>query len=164
MRPIVCCAGTFMNDWSKWLDYWLQQLKPNVPTYTKDSQQILDETRQLNLTPNAKLFTCDAHSMYSNIDTDHAIEVLSWWLRDMYDKNLLPANFPLEAVIDAMTTIMKNNLFEFGDMYFVLPAIIRHSYGNVGRSNVGDPLLRLPRSPHPYPEAWQQLTILPKIH
>ena len=21
-RPIVCCAGTFMNYWSIWLDYW----------------------------------------------------------------------------------------------------------------------------------------------
>ena len=119
MRPIVCCAGTFMNDWSKWLDYWLQKLKNQIPTYVKDSQQILDEIRHIHIPPNAKLFTCDAHSMYSNIDTDHAIEVLSWWLRDMYDKNLLPANFPLEAVIDAMTTIMKNNLFEFGDMYFL---------------------------------------------
>ena len=23
MRPIICCAGTFMNHWSKWLDFWL---------------------------------------------------------------------------------------------------------------------------------------------
>mmetsp|Transcript_18789 Transcript_18789/g.39385 ORF Transcript_18789/g.39385 Transcript_18789/m.39385 type:complete len:170 (+) Transcript_18789:1884-2393(+) len=24
MQPIVCCAGTFINCLSKWLDYWLQ--------------------------------------------------------------------------------------------------------------------------------------------
>ena len=119
MRPIVCCAGTFMNDWSKWLDYWLQQLKPNVPTYTKDSQQILDETRLLNLSPNAKLFTCDANSMYNNIDTEHAIEVISWWLDDLHAKGKLPLGFPLEPVKVAMKMIMRNNVFEWGDLFFL---------------------------------------------
>ena len=36
MRPIICCAGTFMNYWSKWLDFWFQQLKPFIPIYTKN--------------------------------------------------------------------------------------------------------------------------------
>ena len=31
MRPIVCCAGTFMNCWSQWLDYQLQKCKPFIP-------------------------------------------------------------------------------------------------------------------------------------
>ena len=119
MRPIVCCVGTFMNDWSKWLNYWLQQLKNLVPTYVKDSQQVLDDVKLITLPSNATLFTCDAHSMYNNIKTDHAIEVISWWLRDLDSKGLLPALFPLEAVIEAMTIIMQNNLFEFGDMYFL---------------------------------------------
>ena len=79
-RPIVCCSGTFLNDWSKWLNYWLQQLLFSVPTYIKDSQQVLDEVKNLNLPPGAKLFTCDANAMYNNIDTDHAIEVISYHL------------------------------------------------------------------------------------
>ena len=69
-----------MNDWSKWLDYWLQSIKEHVPTYVKDSQQVLDEVRNLNLPPGAKLFTCDTHSMYNNIDAEHAITVITWWL------------------------------------------------------------------------------------
>lgn len=118
-RPIVCCSGTFLNDWSKWLDYWLQQLLFSVPTYIKDSQQVLDEVKNLNLPPGAKLFTCDANAMYNNIDTDHAIEVITWWLRDLDDRNLLPPFFPLDAVLEAMVIIMKNNIFEFGDCYFL---------------------------------------------
>jgi len=42
MRPIVCCAGTFMNNLSCWLDYWLQKLKGFVPTYIQDSNHLLD--------------------------------------------------------------------------------------------------------------------------
>jgi hypothetical protein len=57
--------------------------------------------------------------MYNNIDTDHATLVISWWLNDLHDKNLLPFNFPLEAVISAMKTIMKNNIFEWGDLHFL---------------------------------------------
>ena len=119
LRPIVCCAGTTMNGWSKWLDYWLQKLKASVPSYVKDSQQILDEIAELHLPANALLFTCDANSMYNNIDTDHAIEVISWWLIDMDSRDELPHNFPLEAVLDAMKIIMKNNIFEWGDSCFL---------------------------------------------
>ena len=119
VRPIVCCRGTWINDWSKWLDYWLQKLKHYVPTYVKDSQQVLDEVKHLNLPPGAKLFTCDANSMYNNIDTDHAIEVITWWLNDLDANNKLGPIFPLEAILEAMTIIMKNNVFEFGDCYFL---------------------------------------------
>ena len=79
-RPIVCCAGTWMNAWSKWLDYWLQKLKPFVKTFVKDSQQTIDEISTLELPQYALLVTCDANSMYNNIDTAHAIEVISKWL------------------------------------------------------------------------------------
>ena len=119
MRPVICCAGTFMNCWSKWLDYWLQTLKPFVPTYVSNGEQVLDQIGKLKLTPCACLFTTDAVSMYNNIDTDHAITVITWWIRDLENKNLLPEDFPSNAVISAMTTIMKNNIFEFGDLYFL---------------------------------------------
>ena len=55
--------------------------------------------------------------MYNNINTDHAIEVITWWLKDLYQRDLLPENFPLDAVLSAMVIIMRNNLFEFGDLY-----------------------------------------------
>ena len=92
-----------------------------MPTYVyvKDSQQVLDEVKTLNLPPNAQLFTCDANAMYNNIDTDHAITVITWWLNDLNNTQQLPNGFPLEAVIDAMTVIMRNNIFEFGDCYFL---------------------------------------------
>jgi hypothetical protein len=118
MRPIVCCAGTFMNNLSRWLDYHLQKLKPLIPTYLKDSHQLLDLLRNLGpLPPGALLFTADANSMYTNIDTDHAILVISEWLDSLKDR--LPANFPLDAVKDAMNLVMRNNIFEWGNMYFL---------------------------------------------
>ena len=111
--------GTFMNAWSKWLDYQLQKLKPLIPSYVKDYQQVLRETKRLRLPLHARLFAADANSMYNNIFTDHAIEVISWWLNDMHEKDKLPYNFPLDAVLSAMVTIMRNNIFKWGDLYFL---------------------------------------------
>ena len=118
-RPIVCCAGTVINDVSKWLDYWLQKLKCHVPTYIKDSQQVLNEIANLNIPPGASLFTTDANAMYNNIDTDHAIQVLTWWLDDLNSRGRLPLFFPLDAVREAMVLVMRNNIFEFGDICFL---------------------------------------------
>ena len=116
MRPIVCCSGTFMNDLSRWLDYWLQKLKPYVPSYIRDSHDFLAKLKKLGrLPPNAKLFTADTKSMYTNIDTDHAIDVISTWL----DSLELPDGFPLDAVKEAMKLVMRNNVFEWGDCYFL---------------------------------------------
>ena len=48
-----------------------------MPTFVKDSQQVLDKILKLNMPPNALLVTCDANLMYNNIDTRHAIEVIT---------------------------------------------------------------------------------------
>ena len=119
MRPIVCCAGSIMNAWRKLSDYRLQKLKPSVPTTVKDSQQVLDKTASLTLPPGAKLFAADANSMYNNVDTDHAIKLITWWLRDLHTKNELLENFPLDAVLSAIVAIMQNNIFVCGNVCFL---------------------------------------------
>ena len=81
LRPIVCCAGTVLNCLSRWLDYWFQKLKPNITTYIKDSAQLLQKLKAIKQLPkNSWTFTADAKSMYTNIDTNHALETISKWL------------------------------------------------------------------------------------
>ena len=55
--------------------------------------------------------------MYTNIDTNHAIDVIGKWLVSNADQ--LPADFPLKAVKTAMTLVMKINIFEWGHLYFL---------------------------------------------
>ena len=77
---------------------------------------MLERLRKLGLlTPNSYLFTADTDSMYTNIDTKHALEVIVIWL----DSLNLPDNFPLEVVTEAMQLIMSNNIFEWGDVYVI---------------------------------------------
>ena len=118
MRPIVCCVGTFMNNLSCWLDHWLQKLRPFIPSYLKDGNQLLTIFNSLGLLPpGSLLFIADATSMYTNMHTGHAILVITEWLRSLQHR--LPTGFPLDAIIEAMTLVMTNNIFEWGDMYFL---------------------------------------------
>ena len=96
-----------MNYWSKWLDYWLQKLKPFIPTYVKNGDQVLDKIEKLNLTRFALLFVTDANSMYNNIDTEHAITVITWWIKDLESKDQHLDVFSLNAVISAVIITAK---------------------------------------------------------
>jgi len=120
MRPIVCCAGSLLNSLSKWLDYQLKKLLYLCPCYLRDSNHLLYKLRELGqLPPGAKVFCADAKSMYTYIDFDHAIEEITIWLRRHQHYGRLPRGFPVDAVLDAMRIVMKNNLFQWGDCFFL---------------------------------------------
>ncbi|KAL7524517.1 hypothetical protein ACHAWF_000982 [Thalassiosira exigua] len=53
--------------------------------------------------------------MYANIDSDHAVDVISTWL----DSLELPNGFPLKALKEAMKLVMCNNVFKWGDCFFL---------------------------------------------
>ena len=65
--------------------------------------------------------------MYTNINTDHAIEVIGTWLDELSTKPGFPPDYPLAAIKSAMATIMKNNHFEFGNLNFL--QLIRTAMG-----------------------------------
>ena len=105
-----------MAGLSKWADFWLQQLRTEVPTYLKDSGQLLELLGEIGtLPPGARLFTADAVSMYTNIETKHGLEVIKAWLSEFSDE--LPDNFPVMTMNEALKLVLQNNIFEFGDSF-----------------------------------------------
>ena len=94
-------------------------LNPFIPTYTKSGNQALDKVKPLILPPNSWLFITDANYMYNNINTKHAIKVITWWLKDLHIRELLPTGFLLDAVLNDMVIIMCNNIIKWGDLYFL---------------------------------------------
>ena len=60
------------------------------------------------------LVTLDAVWMYTNINTDHALLVISHFLHT----SPLCSDFSTEPIIEALKIIMTNNLFQFGDTYW----------------------------------------------
>ena len=124
-RPIVATCGTALAILSKWLDYKLQQLKPHILTYIKDSSDFLRYIKAFQklqkngrLPSNARHFTADAKSMYTYIDTNHGLEVLRLFLEELEREGKLPPDFNIEMIMQAATLIMRWNIFEFGDTFF----------------------------------------------
>ena len=115
-RPIVSCCGSQTEGFSKWIDYKCKELLPLVPTYLRDSYQVLKELRELkDLPSNAKLFTFDAVSMYTNINTNHGIEIFRKWFTEFKDE--IPSKFPVKMFLVVLRLVM-DNIFQFDDMFF----------------------------------------------
>jgi hypothetical protein len=105
-RPIVSCSGSFLEGIGKWADRKLQPFGRATTAFISSSRDLLEKLKTLPLLPpTARLFTCDAQSMYTNIDTTHALKTLR--------KQGIPKH-----VLAALSLIMRNNFFRFSDTYW----------------------------------------------
>jgi hypothetical protein len=99
-RPIISCVGGELEAASKWLDYQLRKIANAVPTYLRDSQEVITSLREMgSLPPNARLFTADATAMYTNIEPAIGIAAVQRWLINFESE--LPEKFPSAIVISA---------------------------------------------------------------
>ena len=111
-RPIVSCSGTLLYPLGIWIDDKLQRIASIQQSYFKSSFVLQAELVQLTNLSNISLFTADAVSMYTNINTNKAITIISKYLRD---NEHLFMDIPINALIEALSLTMKNNIFRFGD-------------------------------------------------
>ena len=94
------------------------ELCKHLPTKLRDSQDLLDRIKALRPLPRgARLFTADAVSIYTNINTTAAIAAIrEWLLRFQYE---LPEGFsPMELFLLVLKVIIENIIFTFGDTYW----------------------------------------------
>ena len=74
----------------------------------------------MDLPLNATIFTADAVSMYTNIDTKTALRVITNYL--LQNEELVTTllfGLPIMAVTEALQLIMTNNVFRFGDTHWL---------------------------------------------
>ena len=64
-----------------------------------------------------KLVTLDAQSLYNNINTDHAINILGQWF--ILHKQDLPVNFFVDLLLSGIELLMINTVFIFRSPYFL---------------------------------------------
>jgi hypothetical protein len=117
LRPVVSSIGSFLSIFSTWLDYKMKSLLPFVKTHLKNSTTVIQETKGLTLPKEAKLFSADATSMYTNIGTDIGIASIETFIQDNIQN--LPHDFPTELFLQILELVMKNNIFTFGGSYWL---------------------------------------------
>lgn len=116
-RPIVSCSGTLLHALGIWVDSKLQPIARKQQSFFKSSTILKNEVVDLLITHPHKttLFTADAVSMYTNIDTAKALSSIAKYLRQQEQ----PFNsVPNDAIIEVLRLIMTNNIFRFGDTFW----------------------------------------------
>ena len=55
--------------------------------------------------------------MYTNIKTDHAIEIIELWF-ELHDDEI-PVEFPRKSVLLSIKRLISNNAFTFGSFFYI---------------------------------------------
>ena len=85
-------------------------------SYFRNSVTLKEELLNIKFPPIACLFTADAVSMYTNIPTHTALNLISkCLLQHQQTKNLL---YPINTVCKGLRLVMTQNIFTFGDLTF----------------------------------------------
>ena len=116
-RPVCSDCASLPHSIGKWVDRQLQPIVRNQQTYFKNSIELKALLDTMEFLPNnASLFTYDAISMYTNIDTKQCIERLTAFLNNPATIATYPHLKP-KALTEALQLVMKNNRMRFGNLY-----------------------------------------------
>ena len=73
IRPIVSLCESATENISHFLDYWLQPIMKSLPSYIKDTSQLINELKELKVDPHSFLVTIDVKSLYTCIPHSEGI-------------------------------------------------------------------------------------------
>ena len=113
-RPILSCPGSLLHGLGVWVDCKLQEVAQRTASYFKNMLQLKKQLLDLILPTNARLFTADAVSMYTNIPTHTALNLIGKYLNQYQQKH--NNEYPKDAVRAGLCLIMTMNIFTFGDL------------------------------------------------
>ena len=115
-RPIVSCPGSLLHGLCVWVDCQVQDVPQKTVSYFKNTLELKKQLLELHLPPNACLFTADAVSMYTNIPTHMALNLISKYLTQHQQK--CNGECPHDMVWAGLHLIMTLNIFTFRDLTF----------------------------------------------
>ena len=117
-RPVCSDCASTTHGLGQWVNEILQPVALAQRAYSKDSFALKNRLNKVELDPELwySIFSLDAVSMYTNIDTEGCIKRLSDFL--LLEKNQKRFGYPAKALIEAISIVMRNNRMRFGDLIF----------------------------------------------
>ena len=106
LRPIVSNSNTIFEGLSKWLDFKLKPYLLQTRSYLKDSDSLIDDLATLTAEDDDMLVTYDISSLYTNIQSNRAVNVIYNIVRD---------DPWCDAIISGLRMLLDSNYFTFGD-------------------------------------------------
>ena len=97
-----------------WINDKLQPVTRSIPSYFKSSYILKGQLCSVAIPPNARLFTSDTVSVYTNIPTLITLHIIGDYLQ-LHAKDF---SYPTNTLIAALEIVMQNSIFQFGDLFY----------------------------------------------
>ena len=116
-RPIVSCSGSLLYSIAVWVDRKLKSAAIAQNSYIASSKTFKDILlAESPFPPNAQLFTADAESYYTAINTQQALREIGSYLR--HNESTFK-DIPVKALMAGLRLVMTYNVFTFGDTHWL---------------------------------------------
>ena len=115
-RPVCSDVSSLPHGLGKWVDTQLQPIARAQPSFFQDTYSLKHLLSNIEIPPNALLFTADAKSMYTNIRTGPALAHISKLLRQEAGRTF--HHYDTQALTEALDLVFNNNILQFGDTYW----------------------------------------------
>ncbi|CAJ0964871.1 unnamed protein product, partial [Ranitomeya imitator] len=115
-RPIISGIGSLTCHLSHYIDLFLQDLVKSLPSYLRDSTQLIEELRDIEWEDNYSFILLDVNSLYSNIDHEMGVNAVGFYLAKT---EMLPEQ--RDFLLKGLKFILEHNVFIFeGVLYLQL--------------------------------------------
>ena len=101
IRPIVSSCENPTENISQYVDFWLQPLMKAIPSFLKDTSELINELRNLPVEPDTILVTIDVKSLYTCIPHQEGIEACREALHSTLESN------PTRPDVNALICLLK---------------------------------------------------------
>ena len=88
----------------------------SLPSYLKDTLQLINELKEISVEPDTILVTVDVKSLYSCIPHDEGIAACKEALNSTLESN--PERPDISILICLLKIVLKNNTFEFDNKFY----------------------------------------------
>ena len=108
IRPLINCSNTTLSIISKILDFYFKPIVKEHFSFIKDSQNLIQLTKNISYDNKEKLYSADFESLYSNIPLDKSINIIMEIVSPFF-KNDISSH----AIFKFLQLVLKNNYFSF---------------------------------------------------
>lgn len=113
-RPIVSGIGGLCEKACTYIDYFLQPLVHQLPSFLQDLTATINKFQNLQVTEGARLVICDVEVLYTNITHKHSIAAASYFLRKQDNDYGMHDSF----LIDLLDYVLQHNYFIFDGGFY----------------------------------------------
>ena len=116
IRPIINNINHPTECLSYFLDLFLQPYVKSSKSYIKDSQNLIQFCEDLEYDKKKYFkYSCDFESLYTNIDTEDAIELITYHFKNSIDN----FDFSIVALNEILKLVLNNNIFSFNNSFYI---------------------------------------------